>query len=117
MDVLCRRCGEPWDTWHLRRDVWYDANLQESQIKEAEQTFRETGRILPDIREALLREGWEFGTTPLNVKHCPCCKDGKRWAAGSLPEGAADALEAALGDDLDGLQAELEDLEALGGLD
>lgn len=117
MDIRCRRCGEPWDAWHLRNDVWYDARLPESWIENAEQVFRETGKISDDIREALAREGWEFGATTLNVKRCPCCRANGIEADSSPKEGVADDLENLLGSDLDALQAELEDLEDFGGND
>ena len=91
MDVHCCNCGEPWDQYFLRHDL-------QAEEEHAPGT--------------LAQDGWRFGHSCLVVLRCPCCpKDGT-----GLPD-AAERIEATqeladlLGDDEDGLAAELEDFD------
>lgn len=113
-DIFCQRCREPWDADHLKFDMIYDGNLPEEVVKD----FREYRgaqnknqfRLTSAIRLALGREGWKFGDTVFHIRRCPGCR-----GHDAVPGvGERDAMVAAavevLGDDMDGLQAALEDL-------
>jgi len=106
MDVHCSTCGEPWDTYHLQHDEIYETDLTEA---EAESWIELPGsQQLNDRYRAKFRaNGWEFGSTVINVIHCPCCpKD-----AIADPETVAikAALEDLLAGDEDALAVTFED--------
>lgn len=86
MDVYCLSCGEPWDTYHLRHDL---------------------------TPEEIQEEGWEFGRNRLVVKRCGCCPPKSESLKGPDPEKLAlvDTVAQLSGDDLDGMAADLEDLD------
>ena len=116
-DVYCATCREPWDAYHMRHDAIWETDLPENIKKHVS----EGGTTLnfPGVREALLKDGWKFGSSILAILECPCCK-------GQTEEGTEEESEAIkdrkmkrmvladiLGDDEDGLQSMLEDMEDL----
>lgn len=88
MDIKCQHCGEPWDAWFLREEL-----SEES----------------PADLAAL---GWKFGSSRLNVKTCEACKGTPEKKAAGEYGAVAAVLAEMLGDDEDGLAAELDDLGA-----
>ncbi len=89
MDIYCPRCGEPWDACGKGEDM-----------------------TVLEWNDMMARRG------------CPCCKTKtidqiKAEHGGQIPARAqmTSVLQSVLGDDTDGLAAELEDAEALGLLD
>jgi len=89
-DVRCLNCGEPWDAYYLRHDC------------EGEE------------------EGFEFGSSVLIVKRCPCCPRRHSILRDQLARKREKELELIhdlLGDDEDGLQTELEDYFGMEGED
>jgi hypothetical protein len=91
MDVHCCNCGEPWEDYFLRHEL---------------QAEEEQG---PDT---LATQGWRFGRNRLVVLHCPCCpKDGSGLPDAAERTEATEELADLLGDDEDGLAAELEDFD------
>jgi hypothetical protein len=106
MDVRCSTCDEPWDTHHLMHDEIFDTDLGEEEAI-AWMDLPPTEKLSPWYRARFKANGWEFGSSILNVIHCPACpKDTE-----PDPEKVAikAALEDVLGDDEDGLAAMLED--------
>lgn len=103
MDVHCNRCREPWDVYHLRHDAIWDA--VDDIGEKACESFN--GKLTPKIRKAMQDQGWEFGSTTMNVKRCPCCEEGDTLDADR--SALADAAEDVLGDDIDGIASTLED--------
>ena len=106
MDVTCSACREPWDTYHLWQDAIYETSLEEPEA--AEWLNLTPVEKLSDFYRARFREvGWEFGSAILHVRHCPCCPEGAQ------PDPEHDTVKTALtellGDDEDGLAAELDD--------
>ena len=77
MDLLCIRCGEPWDIDHV--------------LHEEPDGFKRKGGV---------------------IRQCPCCKGKEVEPNEKLRERAqiVQALGDVLGDDIDGMAAELEDL-------
>lgn len=113
MDVHCLNCGEPWDTYHLRHDVVYDAifdgglwpDIRNSAVEGADCAqmvrLRWPEQKLDDyIRSCFRNVGWEFGANVIIVLHCPSCKDNKKPDDEALAK--AKAVGDLLGDDLDG---------------
>lgn len=103
-DILCQTCDEPWSAHHLRHDAIHDTDLPETACRAW------GGRLTSRIRRALERAGYRFGATIYSLRSCPCCPRGAvQSAAGRRRAELTDAAESLLGDDLDGLQAELLD--------
>jgi len=106
MDVHCSTCGEPWDTYHLRRDAIFETGLTH---KEAEAWCRlpPDRRLATSYRDVLKAAGWEFGASILDVMRCPGCPPDAK------PDPDKAALKAGIveimGDDEDGLTAAFED--------
>lgn len=109
-DVRCRGCGEPWDTYHLRHDVWHDMGSR-AQAEMAGRIFNETGEIPDWARTSLGIEGWTFGRTTLDVRRCPCCDANGGDRENSDYDDMADALHEVLGDDLDAIESEMSDFD------
>ena len=113
-DVICISCSEPWASYHMREELWFDMQDQgrtNQECKEAREEFRLTGKIPGWARKDLERAGWELGTTVFAIKRCPGCKS-KGVTTPPDPEKLARALmiEETLGGDTDGIQAMMEDL-------
>lgn len=110
MDVTCAHCGEPWDSHHLLFDEVWEWGLPEAMARDFNRNPRFGGPADP-VRIAAEQAGWQFaGANPLAILRCPSCKGraprpdaGERAAMTCI----ADEL---LGDDEDGLIAELADL-------
>lgn len=107
-DIKCPTCGEPWEAYHVRHDAIYDTSLPLSDCKAAARA----GSILsyPGAREALESEGWRFaGHSMLSFVRCPACP---KEAAVNEDKAAVRAFVTdILGEDEDGLQSELEDMD------
>jgi hypothetical protein len=106
MDVHCSTCEEPWDVVHLREDEIFDADLTE-EVAIAWQSLPPAQQLGDRYRAKFRANGWEFGSTVINVIRCPACpKD-----ATANPETLAikAALEDLLGDDEDALAVTFED--------
>ena len=132
MDVNCTACGEPWDVYHLRHDlIWEVVKLLLSDPEwdridhlngsdepddrdEAKALLRDKwqagARLDQPVRDAFRSIGWEFGQSALDVRRCGCCPKG----AEPDPDKAAvnQMLGEAMGDDLDGIVAMMEDVES-----
>ena len=112
-DVKCLRCGEPYDTDHLKYDAIWDAveyGLPEIYARE----FAEDRKLHPIVRSTMKKAGWEFGSSVLIVKRCPSCKSNEEENGKVVLDEEKLALSETvievLGDDEDGIEAELEDL-------
>jgi len=124
MDTLCR-CGEPWDWWYIRDEVLEDQRLYEKMEKHGGYIAEDDGecydpqaramRSLTESRSAKLMTDkeaekvscWQFKPGPYPIQ-CPCC-----FGKDVEPDPNSDIVEAMqdlLGDDIDGLMAELEDM-------
>lgn len=110
MDVTCAHCGEPWDGHHLLFDEVWEWGLPEAMARDFNRNPRFGGPADP-VRIAAEQAGWQFaGASPLGILRCLSCKGraprpdaGERAAMTRV----ADEL---LGDDEDGLIAELANL-------
>jgi len=102
MNISCATCREPYDSYHLRHDVIWDAAADIGD--EACRSF--DGKLTPKIRRALASDGWQFGDTVYTVIRCPGCEDRPtdkaaaelRLIAEELLDGDEDALISILGD-------------------
>lgn len=106
MDVHCSTCGEPWDVYHLRHDAIFDTDLSEEETK-AWSSLSQRTRLAPRYRKKFKEVGWEFGTSILDVRRCPCCP--KHAQINPDKAAAKAALTEILGQDEDGLAAMFED--------
>lgn len=106
-ESYCCNCNEPWEAYELRECVVAEAGLKKVH-----------NPLLPSERDALRTTGFEFGNSILVVKHCPCCGSKEyRASNGVLRKMISEELAIILGDDLDGLEAELDDAEYIGLFD
>jgi hypothetical protein len=110
MDVFCATCGEPWDSDHLRFDEVWEWDLPEEI---AHDFIRNPRFSEPDdrVRLAAERAGWKFaGNSPMAIVCCPSCKG--HTALTDAGDRIVKTKIAAhlLGDDKEGLIAELGDL-------
>lgn len=111
-DVRCRGCGEPWDAYHLRHEMWFDQEPcpPEAWVRSQAEAYNMRGEFPEHLRMALKRGGWAFGRTVFDVRRCPCCgRNGLLDAEGSAGD-ALDEMADVLAGDLDAMQAEAEDL-------
>lgn len=111
-DIYCPRCAEPWDLDCLndevserRPDLDYESRGRAGFVS-AEDYDRAYARALSEVRADFYRRGCAALGGPLCTP-----AEGER---AKLRAGASAALHEVLGDDLDGLAAELGDAEALG---
>lgn len=136
MDVTCARCGETWDTYHLREDEvhetpageqWIEYKLDcedhEKELLRLSPAMRKgckpvpvpdlekwEGKLTPFWRAEFAKLGWQFGGSVTVVLRCSCCKGRE-----ALPDATERGLlrkmvgELLEGDE-DGIDAELEDL-------
>lgn len=102
-DVHCQRCGEPWDTYHLRHDAIYDTDLPELERRHW------NGVLSPRERDAFKDAGYEFGSSVYSVTRCPACRPGMALDADRNAQ--VEVIHDVLGDDLDAVQTEMEDLD------
>lgn len=102
-DIHCQRCGEPWDTYHLRHDA-----IHETDLPDRERT-QWSGMLCPHVRAAFRAVGYEFGSSLYSVTRCPSCQPGMHLDEDHHTK--VEAIHELLGDDLDGIQAEMEDLD------
>ena len=106
MDVHCTTCGEPWDIYHLRHDAIFDTDLETAEAK-AWTELSPKLRLLDRYREKFKDIGFEFGSSTLNVMHCPACP---KHAKPDPDKAAMNAgIVELLGDDEDGIAATMED--------
>lgn len=102
MDVHCQSCNEPWEAYHIRHDAIHETDLSDKDKK----AFK--GKLTPKYRTAFKAAGWECGAGLFSIRRCPCCPTeavlNKDRAA------MTDVLHDLLGDDLDGIAAEMEDM-------
>jgi hypothetical protein len=108
-DVHCLNCGEPWDAYHIRWDAAWDlaSDLPESRL----QRLIDTGRVFEALKEDFAAAGWEFGESCFIVLRCPCCKSRTPLRDALTRKREAAAAAQLLGEDTDGIQAFIEDLE------
>ena len=77
MDVHCTTCAEPWDVYHLWHDAIFETGLTVEEA-EAWRSLPRPEKLSPRYRAEFKAVGWEFGSSVINVIHCPCCpKDAK----------------------------------------
>lgn len=104
-DIKCQACDEPWDSHHLRYDAIHETELPDDACREFD------GQLTPALRRSFEAARYTFGTSIYSLRTCPCCPKGHtRSAAGRRRGALADAAASVLGDDLDGLLAEVSDL-------
>lgn len=103
MDIRCTNCGEPWDAAYLREDVIWEAVDIGGLPEEVAKNWN--GTLTDEIRGAL--SDWVFGSSIYVIEKCPSCPKVSEPKKDPLKDMLADIL----GDDEDGLLAELEDLE------
>lgn len=114
-DVYCATCREPWSSYHMRHDAIWETDLPESIKKHVSENG--TSLNFPGVREALKKDGWKFGSSILAILECPCCpkqkEEGTVEEAEKIEERKMKRIVLAdiLGDDEDGLQSMLEDME------
>lgn len=102
-DVTCPTCGEPWEAYYLRHDLGHEVSDDPPPGNPAADA---------KIRAALEEQGWHFlGGNVLVFDRCPCCPPDAESPNDETGRIAARAeIAHLLGDDLDGLEATLEDL-------
>lgn len=118
MDVHCLNCREPWDTYHMRHDAIWDAicdgglwpdligdDADQMKVKLHERWPEQ--KLIPEVREAFERVGWEFGGSVLVIHRCPCCKNKPANPVSEDTRARVQAVDELLHDDLDGTAAEL----------
>ena len=106
MDITCGKCGEPFDTYHLLHDEIWETDLAAEVIK-----GQWRSRLTPVFEAAFNRLGWRFvGHNLLAVAQCPACKDEPETPESKARAEIRGAIAEVLGDDLDGLAVELEEL-------
>jgi len=110
MDVYCKRCGEPWDLY----------GVEHSDMDDSERRRFWAGEGCPSCygkqpcnREEECEECPEYDPAKF-VQTCRANKS-KKLAKRPFRAQLTAALQTMLGDDVDGLAAELEDAEALMG--
>lgn len=137
MDVTCARCGEPWDTYHLRHDEVHETEAGEAllnhklDVEDFEKKFSPGARKVfgypkpPDVekwegkltdfwREQFAKLGWRFGGSVTAVLRCPACKEKETPLRDRLErEDRRKIISELLDGDEDGIDAELEDLVML----
>lgn len=107
MDTFCTRCGEPWDTYHMRHDEVYETAHPHKDL------FTGTSQDLTeDVRRDFRVNGWEFGSNVLVIKRCPACP--KEPTEEMVQRGKekfteVETVASMLGDDLDALASSIED--------
>jgi hypothetical protein len=131
MDIHCLRCGEPWDTYHMRHDEvweivgdpalvdkivdlpWNDFDEREDAVNEWIKTLWQAGKglDLPGVREAFKGNGWEFGSSVLEIRRCPGCKDREALPDSEERMAMAECLAEVMGDDIDGMASMMEDFK------
>lgn len=119
MDVKCATCGEPWDTVYLRWELVPDTlpvgeEVIPLDVANALMQFSKDGKLTNLVRQYMKEHGgWEFGHSILVVLHCEACRPGDK--LNKEKAFAANMLADLLGDDIDGLSAELEDMDSIFG--
>ena len=106
MDVHCSTCDEPWDTYHLQWEAIYDTGLPLDEA-EAWRKLPPAEKLTKRLRDEFAAAGWEFGSSVLNVRHCPACPTEAQINAEK--DEIKTVLEELLGDDHDGLAVTFED--------
>ena len=106
MDVHCTSCGEPWDVYHLRHDAIYETGADHAAA-EAWSKLSSAKKLSSFFRAQFKVVGWEFGTSVLDVRHCPACR--KDAEPDAEKEAIKSAIVEALGDDEDGIASTMED--------
>lgn len=112
MDIHCANCREPWNFDFLLHELPYETDEAPRFINE----FIEGGGVFgnPDhIRDELAKQGWQFGSNILVVLRCEACKGKPVSETADGRSMAYQAIADILGDDIDGLAAELEDFDLL----
>lgn len=113
MDISCPTCGEPWDAYHMRNDEPHEWDIPKTFLNEFLRDGSRFSGPTDPVKEAAEAAGWSFSTNSvLSFTRCPNCSGDE---SKSLP-GASDRRYLAafmadlLGDDDDGLAAELNDM-------
>ena len=108
-DVYCTNCGEPWDWWFLRDELVYETSLDEDVIENWDMKL--TDQIRADFKEI----GWVFGENLAHIIRCESCPEGE--TKQTLRTQLQSVMVDLLGDDIDGIIAEMEDAEWMFGND
>jgi hypothetical protein len=106
MDVHCSTCDEPWDVHHLWRQAIFDTVLTQKEVQ-VWFSLPQKQKLSDCYRKEFKAVGWEFGSSVVNVIHCPCCPPDAKPNPERVVTKAA--LEGLFGDDEDGLAATFED--------
>lgn len=131
MDMNCRKCREPWDWWHVRDTVlelqplYMKIQMHGGYIKEDGAdgpyeilpTFVLMGRNQKrSLKEMQRLADWQFGPGPY-ILQCPACigTKVKLTEKQEFRSEVESAMADVLGDDIDGMMAEMEDLDFLLG--
>ena len=106
MDITCAKCGEPYDLYHLQHDEIWETDLPPEVIK-----GQWKSRLNPVFEAALNGLGWRFiCNNLLAIAQCPACKNEAETPETKERAEMRCAMVTLLGDDTDGLAAELEEL-------
>ena len=132
MDMKCRKCREPWDWWHIRDEVLKEQTLYKKMEKDGGYVV-DKGKAwhpMEILREPILstklgippltkeqmeaKSSWQFGPGPY-ILQCPACigKEIELSENQRVEQDIESALADVLGNDIDGLMTEMEDLEDL----
>lgn len=84
MDIECPTCGEPWDSYYMRKEAPHEWCGSAIELKAVLETGRFSGAAERTI-EAAKACGWEFASdSVVSFLRCPCCKG--RPALGDAPK-------------------------------
>ena len=108
MDISCPSCGEPFDFHHMRFDEPYEWGLTPSAVRQFIQRGSRFAGAADPVRKAAEAAGWRFASdSVLSFIACPGCKGGLVLADACERRLKAAAVASILGDDDDGLAADL----------
>lgn len=72
MDVHCLTCDEPWDTYHLMHDEVFETDMTHEEA-EVWVSLPRAQKMTNRYRAKFRANGWEFGSSVINVIRCPAC--------------------------------------------
>lgn len=112
--MRCTNCEEPWEADHIKFDAIYETDLDEQTIKDFREwrdgDNKDQFKLYPYIRKAFKDIGYVFGESLYHIIQCPCCKANGSTKDKELSD-KVKTVCSLLGDDLDGIESTLEDLE------
>lgn len=110
-DVTCATCREPWDTYHMRHEALSEVCTNYINVQAWDGKLDSGVVNRRTARDLLADDGWAFGSSIYDIRHCPCCPKGTK----AEPNPLRDELVGLMAGDDDGVAAMLEDLNDLQG--